>query len=98
VLASHVDFFSLFVYFRGYVEHWLLQDLVGPDFASVRFFKDFDDFSDDACGECRGVLRIHEWVDGLHAGSQQADRRLCRRLTRPAGEPAAGRPTMLVSG
>lgn len=48
VLTRHVDFFSLFRDFRGYVEHFLLQDLVGGDFASVRFLKDFDDFTGDA--------------------------------------------------
>ena len=45
VLAIHADFFNLFKDFRGYVEHFLLQDLVGRDFASLRFLKDFDDFS-----------------------------------------------------
>lgn len=47
VLSRHADFFSPFRDFRGYVEHFLLQDLVGDDFASVRFFTDFDDFTGD---------------------------------------------------
>jgi len=33
--------------FRGYVEHFLLNDLVTYDFASVRFFKAFDGFETD---------------------------------------------------
>lgn len=45
VLAIHAAFFDLFESFRGYVEHFLLQDLVGVDFDSVQFFKHFDDFS-----------------------------------------------------
>jgi hypothetical protein len=47
VLANNADFFNLFVNFRGYVEHFLLQDLVAADFGSVRFLKKFDDFSSE---------------------------------------------------
>lgn len=45
VLAIHADFFNLFEKFREYVEYFLLQDLVSVDFDSVRFLKNFDDFS-----------------------------------------------------
>ena len=45
MLTIHAAFFNLFENFRGYVEHFLLQDLVGIDFDSVRFLKDFDDSS-----------------------------------------------------
>ena len=45
VFAIHAAFFNLFGSFRAYVEHFLLQDLVGIDLDSVRFLKDFDDFS-----------------------------------------------------
>lgn len=45
VLAIHADFFNLFDNFRGYVEYFLLQDLVDIDFDSVLFLNDFDDFS-----------------------------------------------------
>jgi len=34
----------LFESFRGYVEFFLLHDLVDTDFSSVRFFLPFDDF------------------------------------------------------
>jgi len=43
-LQRYIDFFGLFGSFRGYVEFFLLQDLVDPDFSSVRFFLPFDDF------------------------------------------------------
>ena len=39
VLANHADFFNLFEDFGGYVKHFQLQDLVGGDFASVRFLR-----------------------------------------------------------
>jgi hypothetical protein len=40
----HAPFFDLFDDFCGYVEFFLLQDLVTSDYKSVRFFTDFDDF------------------------------------------------------
>ena len=35
----------LFVAFRGFVDFFLLQDIVTDDSSSVRFFMPFDDFS-----------------------------------------------------
>lgn len=43
----HADFFNLFGSFAGYVDHFLLNDLVTDDYASVRFFKTFDGFAGD---------------------------------------------------
>ncbi len=43
-LARYKDFFGLFGDFRGYVEFFLLQDLVSENFSTVRFFMPFDDF------------------------------------------------------
>ena len=43
-LARYADFFDLFGDFRGYVEFFLLQDLVTADFSEVRFFTPFDGF------------------------------------------------------
>jgi len=44
VLERYADFFSLFEDFRGYVEFFLLQDLVTDDCSGVRFFLPFADF------------------------------------------------------
>jgi hypothetical protein len=43
-LQRYVDFFALFGDFRGYVEFFLLQDLVTTDYIAVRFFMPFRDF------------------------------------------------------
>jgi hypothetical protein len=43
-LARYDDFFALFESFSGYVDFFLLQDLVTDDCADVRFFMPFDDF------------------------------------------------------
>ena len=47
LLDPFADFFGLFGDFSGYVDHFLLNDLVTDDAASVRFFKEFDDFAAD---------------------------------------------------
>ena len=44
VLARYVRFFDLFVDFRGYVEYFLLQDLVSTDFSAVNISVPFDSF------------------------------------------------------
>ena len=46
-LDVHLDFFALFESFRGYVEHFLLQDLVDETSTSIRFFGEVEDFSQD---------------------------------------------------
>jgi hypothetical protein len=43
-LARYGDFFALFENFSGYVDFFLLQDLVTDDCAAVTFFMPFDDF------------------------------------------------------
>jgi hypothetical protein len=44
VLARYAPFFDLFGSFRGYVEFFFLQDLVSPDFSSVKISVPFDNF------------------------------------------------------
>ena len=44
VLARYANFLQLFGDFRGYVEFFLLQDLVNEDCSAVRFFAPFEDF------------------------------------------------------
>lgn len=46
-LVWYGAFFDLFGDFRGYVDHFLLNDLVAVDYASVKFLKAFDDFAGD---------------------------------------------------
>ena len=44
-LARYADYFRLFGHFRGYVEFFLLQDLVTDDCSAVKFFSPFEDFN-----------------------------------------------------
>jgi len=43
-LERYADFFNLFENFRGYVEFFLLQDMVTEDFSAVKFFTPFNTF------------------------------------------------------
>lgn len=47
-LKRYTDFFNLFVDFRGYVEFFLLNDLVVEDCFAIQFFMPFDDFKTPA--------------------------------------------------
>jgi hypothetical protein len=44
-LARYGEFFKLFEDFRGYVEFFLLQDLVADGYSAVKFFMPCDDFT-----------------------------------------------------
>ncbi|MEI8374990.1 MAG: hypothetical protein WCJ35_19370 [Planctomycetota bacterium] len=43
-LIRYADFFALFGNFKGYIEFFLLQDLVTKDVSAIKFFMPFDDF------------------------------------------------------
>jgi len=43
-LERYADYFGLFQNFRGFVEFFLLQDIVTDDVSAVKFFAPFDDF------------------------------------------------------
>lgn len=45
VLGRYAAFFDLFGDFRGYIEFFLLQDLVTDDGSSVKFFTPFENFT-----------------------------------------------------
>ncbi len=47
-LSPYNSFFRLFGSFPGYVDHFLLNDLVSDDYSSVRFWTSFDNFTTDA--------------------------------------------------
>lgn len=43
-LQRYMEFFNLFQSFQGYVDFFLLQDLVAEDYSSIKFYLDFDGF------------------------------------------------------
>jgi hypothetical protein len=58
-LARHADFFGLFGNFQGYVEHFLLQDLVTADCSAVKFFTAFENFTASPLPEKIDVYRAY---------------------------------------
>lgn len=44
VFARYTDYFNLFIDFRGYVDFFLLQDLVTKDCSAVKFHLEHEDF------------------------------------------------------
>ncbi|WP_324642401.1 DUF6994 family protein [Pseudarthrobacter sp. LT1] len=64
VLHRYADFFALFGDFTGYVNFFLLQDLVEEDGKTIRYFHPFDDFRTTAvpktCAEYLAYLRRSE--------------------------------------
>ena len=60
-LAWYSEFFDLFGSFGGYVDHFLLNDLVAEDRTSVRFLKNFDDFETDPL-PAASFAEYHEYM------------------------------------
>jgi hypothetical protein len=48
VLTRYSHFFELFVDFKGYVDFFLLQDLVEDDYSSIKYFLPFNNFDNTA--------------------------------------------------
>ena len=48
VLSRYAEFFGLFHNFQGYIEFFLLQDLVMEDFSAIRFLMPFENFKTPA--------------------------------------------------
>lgn len=60
VLARYTAFFNLFADFRGYVEFFLLQDLVTDDFSTVNISQPFDNFSGSPIPNSETVYRAYQ--------------------------------------
>jgi len=58
-LQRYADFFGLFGDFRGYVEFFLLQDLVAEDGSAVKFFTQFEDFKNKPVPESVEAYRAY---------------------------------------
>jgi len=55
VLARYANYFGLFGDFRGYVEFFLLQDLVTDDCSAVKYFSPFEDFNSPPVPESKAA-------------------------------------------
>ena len=76
-LERNTGFFALFGDFQGYVDYFLLHDLVDVEYRTVRFFKPFDDFAGDqlpaaSVAEYRDYMRRS--MDFVHARNERINR------------------------
>lgn len=79
-LSRYRDFFALFEDFNGYVDFFMLQDLVTDDYSAVKFFMPFDNFNTPSVpkdGDCYAKYRHHS-INFVHARNRRIDRQLIR--------------------
>ena len=76
VLARYRDFFAAFEDFRGYVDFWLLQDMVTDDYSAVRFFTPFEDFKPPAIPQDLDTYREYRRrsIEFVEARNRRIDR------------------------
>jgi hypothetical protein len=80
-LARYHDFFALFENFSGYVDFFLLQDLVTDDRAAVRFFMPFDDFRTPSVPEDDATYREYRRrsIEFIQARNRRIDGHVASR-------------------
>jgi hypothetical protein len=88
VLARYATFFALFGDFRGYAQHFLLQDLVAGDFAAIRFFAPFDNFGSPPIPDSRDSYLSYR--DAAMKFIAARGRRMQAYFDRPASSSPAG--------
>jgi Family of unknown function (DUF6994) len=79
-LARYSAFFALFKNFRGYVDFFLLQDLVTDDCSAVTFFMPFDDFKTSSVPKDGDTYREYRrrTIEFVEARNRRIDRYAAR--------------------
>jgi len=77
VLARYQGFFAMFASFQGYVDFFLLQDLVTEDYSAVQFFMPFDDFRTPPVPKDRAVYADYRRpsIEFVEARNRRIDQR-----------------------
>lgn len=75
-LERYKDFFALFEDFLGYVDFFLLQDLVGDDYSAVKNFLPFEDFTTPPVPQDVDAYREYERlsIEFIKARNRRIDR------------------------
>ncbi|MGE0734191.1 MAG: hypothetical protein AB7P50_05495 [Alphaproteobacteria bacterium] len=75
-LSRYRDFFSLFDDFNGYVDFFMLQDLVTTDCSAVNFFMAFDDFNTPSVPKDRDAYKDYRRrsIEFVEARNRRIDR------------------------
>lgn len=79
-LSRYQEFFALFESFRGYVDFFLLNDLVTSDCSAVKFIMPFDDFNTSAVPMDRNAYQDYRrrCIEFIQARNRRIDR-FCAR-------------------
>lgn len=85
VLARYSGFFDLFQNFRGYVEFFLLQDLVSGNYAAVKIAAPFDDFRGSPIPA--GVDEYRAYKDAMVAFIRARNQRILASRSGPVETP-----------
>lgn len=74
-LSRYSDFFALFGDFAGYVDFFLLQDLVTQDQTAINFFMPFDNFSTSSVPQDRDAYTRyrHYSIEFIEARNRRID-------------------------
>lgn len=59
-LNRYADFFKIFKDFKGYVDFFLLQDLVTEDYSEIRFFIPFNNFKNDNLPDTKEEYNLYK--------------------------------------
>jgi hypothetical protein len=91
-LSRYREFFALFESFRGYVDFFMLCDLVIEDCSGVKFFMPFDDFSTPSVPMDRDAYEDYRRlsIEFVEARNRRIDRFCARCL---ASRHVAQQPT-----
>lgn len=75
-LSRYREFFALFENFSGYVDFFLLQDLVAEDYSAVNFFMPFDNFNTPSVPKDRDAYTTYRncSIEFVEARNQRIDR------------------------
>jgi hypothetical protein len=89
-LWRYDDFFALFGDFSGYVDFFLLQDLVSDDYSAVEFFMPFEDFRGSSVPT--DVEAYREYRRRSIAFIEARNRRIAEEWREPEFEAVGGHP------
>mgnify|MGYP003322417944 CR=1 FL=1 len=73
VFVRNTNFFELFIDFKGYVDFFLLQDLVRGDYFSIKFWSKFDNFETEPLPRNKNEYLSYKsrLMDFVHARNQR---------------------------
>jgi Family of unknown function (DUF6994) len=92
--SRYRDFFALFVDFRGFINFFLLQDIVTEDCSSVTFFMPFGDFKQPAApGDMLAYVSYRrQSIEFVHGRNERISRLHAVRDADKPSESPAGQP------